>query len=100
MPGNEVNLAPATEIQYGAVSVTSSATRIVPVTAAIMRSVLIQNISTSAAICFIGDSAVTTATGVELIAGASIILDFNAKVVPLYGRTASGTASVRWLAIQ
>lgn len=100
MPGNEINLAPATGLQYGAVSCDTSADRIVPSSASIMRSVLIQNISTSAATVFIGDSSVTTSTGIELVAGGSLILDFNAKVVPLYGVTAAGTASVRWMAIQ
>lgn len=99
MPGPEIQISPTTSMEHGATSVTSSATIIVPTTAKLSRSVLIQNISTSAATCFIGRTGVTTATGIELVAGAHIVVDINQDAEALYGITASGTASVRWMAV-
>lgn len=81
---------PGTTVAYNQVSVTSTATLISAQSTA-KRHVIIKNHTTSAQTLFIGDSAVTTGTGIELAIGESITIDTEAAI---YGRTASGTATV------
>ncbi|MDX1939667.1 MAG: hypothetical protein SFU99_03900 [Saprospiraceae bacterium] len=71
-------------------SVTTTASN-VSAASATKRSVIIKNLSTSAATVYIGTSAVTSANGFELKAGEALTLDVASDV---YARTASGTGTI------
>lgn len=49
---------------------------------------------------YVGPAGVTTATGFPLIQGAALSLDNVSPYTPLWGRTASGTSTVRVLEAQ
>lgn len=79
-------------LSYGAVSVATAATRVVDVNND-RDSLLLSNNGASAV--FLGDSAVTTSTGLPLAAGASLSLNTGSA---LYAVTAAGSIDVRYLA--
>lgn len=88
--------AGASTAAYGATSVGNTATDIVGTDLADRIQILIQNKSASRDV-FIGSNAsVTTANGILLAAGASMVLDAGAGI-NVHGITAVGTADVRYL---
>lgn len=97
MPGPEIQITPTDLLQYGQVTATTSATRIVPTAGFGVRSVMVVNLGASVA--YLGDAGVTAATGFPLKVDTPVALDLNIKSTALYAIVASGTADIRWIAI-
>lgn len=79
-------------ISFQAVSVSTTATAIPATPLANRKKLQIQNLSNKD--LYIGDSAVTTANGIELPAGADIVLEVGPGLL-YYAITSAGTADVR-----
>lgn len=92
-----VGISPALEaIEDNAITVTSSATELAPsgTPLARRRGLLIYNNGT--ATIYIGNSGVTTSSGIPLAVGAALFLDVGDSV-DVYARAASGSHDVRIL---
>lgn len=84
----------AQDAVFSAVTVTNSATDLVASDLANRRKILIQNVSTRTV--YIGESGVTTATGIRLSAGSSMELEAGPQV-NLFAIAQGGSADVRVL---
>lgn len=84
----------AQDAVFSAVTVTNSATDLVASDLANRRKILIQNVSTRTV--YIGESGVTTATGIRLSAGSSMELEAGPQV-DLHAIAQGGSADVRVL---
>jgi hypothetical protein len=86
---------PFTSIAHGATLATTTAAVLVASPLAGRRTILIQNLGNSDV--YLGAASVSDTNGIRLPKGASVELEKYGSSVPLYVRTASGNADVRYM---
>ena len=99
MARSEVQIEPASGLRYGQTSIPAVATLVVTSTDPYTRAVAVKAKTANTQKVYIGDSAVSAATGFELGAGESLTVDVNNRDIPIYAISASGTQAVCWMVL-